>query len=66
MEMNKWITMKIEVKGAQARPFLNNNTDASLIVNDLKHGADLSGGVGLWVEVGTEGYFSDLKISKSQ
>ena len=64
MEMNKWITMRIEVKGAQAKLFLNNNTQPSLIVNDLKHGADLSGAIGLWVEVGTEGYFKDMTITK--
>jgi len=64
MEMNKWITMRIEVKGAQAKLFLNNNMQPSLIVNDLKYGADLSGALGLWVEVGTEGYFKDLTITK--
>jgi hypothetical protein len=64
MEMNKWITMRIEVKDAQAKLFLNNNKQPSLVVNDLKYGANLSGGIGLWVEVGTEGYFADLKISK--
>jgi hypothetical protein len=62
MEMNKWITLRIEVKDAQAKFFLNNNKQPSLIVNDLKHGANLSGAIGLWVEVGTEGYFSDLKV----
>src|SRR5204863_3899241 len=62
MEMNKWITMRIEVKDREAKLFLDNNQQPSLIVNDLKHGADLSGAIGLWVEVGTEGYFSDLKI----
>ena len=62
MEMNKWITMRVEVKDAQAKLFLHNNTQPSLIVNDLKHGADLSGGIGFWVETGTEGYFSDLRI----
>jgi hypothetical protein len=65
MEMNKWITMRIEVKDAQAKLFLDNNKQPSLIVNDLKHGADLSGSIGLWVEVGTEGYFKDLKITNS-
>src|SRR6476646_6046439 len=49
MEMNKWITMRIEVKGAQAKLFLDGNKQPSLIVNDLKHGADLSGAIGLWV-----------------
>jgi polysaccharide deacetylase 2 family uncharacterized protein YibQ len=64
MEMNKWITMRIEVKETQAKLFLDNNKQPSLIVNDLKHGADLSGAIGLWVEVGTEGFFSDLRIEQ--
>ncbi|MBL7738751.1 MAG: hypothetical protein JNK14_05990 [Chitinophagaceae bacterium] len=64
MEMNKWITMRIEVSGAQAKLFLDNNKQPSLIVNDLKHGPGVSGAVGLWVDVGTEGYFKDLKIIK--
>lgn len=64
MEMNKWITMRIEVKDAQAKLFLDNNKQPSLIVNDLKHGADLSGAIALWVDIGTEGYFKDLKITK--
>lgn len=64
MEMNTWITMRVEVKDARAKLFLDNNEQPSLIVNDLKHGAGLSGAVGLWVEVGTEGFFSDLKIRK--
>lgn len=62
MEMNKWITMRIEVKGSQAKLFLDNNKQPSLIVNDLKHGADVTGAIGLWVEVGTEGFFADVEI----
>jgi hypothetical protein len=64
MEMNKWITMRIEVKDAQAKLFINGNQQPSLIVNDLKHGANASGAIALWVETGTEGYFKDLKITK--
>jgi hypothetical protein len=63
MEMNKWITIRIEVKDTQAKLFLNSNQQPSLVVNDLKLGAGLPGAVGLWVEVGTEGLFSDLKIN---
>ena len=63
MEMNTWIRMRIEIKGEQAKLFLNNNKQPALIVNDLKHGAGLYGGIGLWVDVGTEGYFTDLKVS---
>ena len=47
IEMNKWITMRIEVKGAQAKLFLDKNKQPLLIVNDLKLGENLSGAVGL-------------------
>jgi len=60
--LNEWIDFKIEVNGAQAKLFVNKSKEPSLIVNDLKHGADALGAIGLWVDVGTEGYFADLKI----
>lgn len=64
MALNEWITLKIEVVDAQAKLFINDNKEPSLIVNDLKHGASATGAIGLWVDVGTEGFFSDLKIQK--
>lgn len=57
MGLNEWIRMKIVVKGTQARLYLNDNKEPSLIVNDLKNGADQSGGVGLFVDNGTEAIF---------
>ena len=64
MEMNKWITLRIEVKDAQAKLYINNNKQPSLLVTDLKHGDNASGSIALWVEIGTEGYFKDLKVIK--
>ena len=64
MGLNEWITMRIEIKGKQAKLFLNNNKQPSLIVNDLKLGDDVSGAIGLWVDIGTEGYFKELKVTK--
>ena len=64
MEMNKWISIRIAVKDAQAKLFIDDNKEPSLVVNDLKHGANVSGAIGLWVDIGTEGFFSDLKIIK--
>jgi len=63
MALNEWIKIKITVNGSKARLFINDAIQPCLIVNDLKHGADSSGAIGLWVDVGTEGYFFDLKIS---
>ena len=64
MGLNEWIKIKIEVKDKQARLFINDNKQPSLIVNDLKHGDNSTGTIGLWVDIGTEGFFTDLKISK--
>jgi len=62
MGLDEWITMRIVVSGQTATLFLNNASQPSLIVNDLKHGPNASGGIGLWVEVGTEGYFRHLRV----
>lgn len=62
MGLNEWITMRIVVNGQQAKLFLNDNKQPSLVVNDLKMGGDASGAIGLWVDIGTEGFFTDLKI----
>ncbi|SEW47139.1 hypothetical protein SAMN05421841_3444 [Chryseobacterium wanjuense] len=66
MGLDEWITIKIEVKGSQAKLFLNKNKYPCLIVNDLKQGSDATGGVGLFVDVGTDGYFRNLKINPSK
>lgn len=64
MGLNEWIKLKIVVKGANAKLYLNDNKQPSLIVNDLKLGADAAGAIGLWVDIGTVGYFADLRVSK--
>ena len=62
MTLNEWITLKIEVRDSRAKLYLNGGEHPVLVVNDLKHGADSSGAIGLRVDVGTEGYFSDLLV----
>lgn len=57
-----WTHYKIEVEGRKARLYVNGAEQPCLIVNDLKH-EPLEGGVALWVGPGTEGYFSNLKIT---
>ena len=62
--LDEWITLRIEVEGGMARLYVNNAPRPSLLVNDLKLGANIQGGVALWVEDGTEAYFKDLKLIK--
>ncbi len=64
MGLNEWIKMKIVVKGKQDKLFLNDNKQPSLVVNDLKLGENTTGALGLFVDVGTEGYFRDLMVTK--
>ncbi len=64
MGLNEWIRLRIEVKGSQAKLFINNQPQPSLIVNDLKLGENTSGAIGLFVDIGTEGFFTDLIINK--
>lgn len=64
MKMNSWIKIKIVVKGAQARLYLDNNKQPSIVVLDMKHGTKGNGSIGFWVGPGTEGYFKNLKVTK--
>jgi hypothetical protein len=57
-----WTRYKIEVRGRNARLYVNGAEQPCLIVNDLKLDPR-DGGVALWVGPGTEGYFSNLKIT---
>jgi hypothetical protein len=62
LEPGVWTKYKIEVEGSKARLYVNGAQQPCLIVNDLKL-EPREGGVALWVGPGTEGYFSNLKIS---
>ena len=64
MGLNEWIKMKIVVKDAQAKLFLNDNRQPVLIVNDLKLGTANSGAIGLWVDGGTDAFFRNIKVVK--
>jgi hypothetical protein len=62
LEPGVWTKYKIEVEGRKARLYVNGAPQPCLIVNDLKLEPKL-GGLALWVGPGTEGYFSNLKIT---
>lgn len=64
MALEEWIDLKIVVQDAKAYLYVNHDPHPALVVNDLKHGIGMPGSVGLWVEVGTEGFFKDLRITK--
>jgi hypothetical protein len=57
-----WTKYKIVVEGRKARLYVHGAEQPCLIVDDLKL-EPRGGGVALWVGPGTEGYFSNLKIT---
>lgn len=61
--LNEWITLRIDVDGQQASLYINDKKEPSLTIKQMK-GNLKSGAIGLWVDIGTEGYFKDLKITK--
>src|SRR4051794_1459228 len=59
----EWTHLRIEVSGATARLYVGAATQPTLIVRDLKRGADAHGTVGLFVDNGTDGHFRNLVVT---
>jgi hypothetical protein len=60
-----WTKIKIEVRGEQARLYIHDNEEPTLIVKDLKSAANGRGGVALWLEPGTVAHFRNLSVKPS-
>jgi hypothetical protein len=60
-----WTKIKIEVNGERARLYIHGQEQPTLIVNDLKTGAQGKGGVALWIDQGTVAHFRNLTIHPS-
>ncbi len=61
--LNEWITMRIEVNGETAEMFINDMKYSTFVVDKML-GHNKKGGIGLYVDIGTIGYFKDLKVTK--
>jgi hypothetical protein len=59
--LNEWIDVRIEFQDEKAVLYINNQKSPSFIVNKML-GTSKRGSIALWVEIGTVGYFKDLKV----
>ncbi len=59
----EWTKIEIEVSGVKARLYVNGAPQPVLVVNDLKLG-DSKGALALWIGVGTEAHFANLRVSE--
>ncbi len=60
----EWTKVKIEVRGTQARLFVHDQPQPTLIVSDLKTGPAGKGAVALWLDVGTVAHFRNLTVTR--
>jgi hypothetical protein len=58
-----WTKITIDVRGNVAKLFVHDNQQPTLIVNDVKSGAQAKGGVALWIDAGTVAHFRDLRVT---
>ncbi len=61
----EWIQVRIVVDGENARIHVNGVEQPTLIVNDVKSGADATGKVALWLEGSTVAHYRNLRITPS-
>lgn len=59
--LNEWIHLKAEIHGSCGK--LSVNSVPVLNVNDMKLGGQARGAVGFFVDIGTEGFFKNLRIT---
>lgn len=64
--LDEWINLKAVINGNCAEFYINDFTKPVMVVSDMKHGANQTGGIGLFVDIGTEAFFKDLKITLNE
>jgi len=57
---DEWITLRLDVDERRVRVAVDGKDELTL--TDAK-GAPAAGGIGLWVGMGTEGYFANLRVT---
>jgi hypothetical protein len=60
-----WTKIKIDVRGDRARLYVHGQEQPALVVNDVKSGANATGGVALWIDRGTVAHFRNLTVEAS-
>ncbi|MFZ5516940.1 MAG: SMP-30/gluconolactonase/LRE family protein [Candidatus Zhuqueibacterota bacterium] len=63
--VNQWLHVKIDVKGSQARVFLNGASEPALVIHDLKHGV-ATGKLGLSGPRDGSAYFSNFCVTTEE
>jgi hypothetical protein len=60
---DQWTKITIEVRGTVGRLYVHDSAQPTLIVNDIKTGAQGKGAVALWLDTDTVAHFRNLKVT---
>ena len=63
IDLNEWIHLKAVIQDNTAQFYIHDMNQPVLIVDDMKHGCDLTGSIGFFVDIGTEAFFKDFCIT---
>ncbi len=63
LALDEWFTIKAVIRDEKAAFYLNGSTEPVLEVADMKHGKGQKGALGIYVDVGTEGFVSNLNVT---
>jgi len=63
---DEWTKLRIVVQGQRARLFVHDQQQPTLVVNDVKSGANAKGAIALWIGPGTIGHFRNLRVTNPE
>ena len=63
IDLNQWISLKAVIEDEKATFYINDEEKPLLVVDPMKHGSNARGAIGLFVDIGTEAFYKDLKIT---
>ena len=63
LEPGKWTRIRIEVEGEHARLYVHGQSQPTLVVNDLRTGAQGRGAIALWIDSTTVAHFRALRVT---
>ena len=62
ISLDEWFTIKAVIRDERASFYLNGDTNPVLTVSHLKHGSGSKGLLGIYVDIGTEAFVSDIQV----
>ena len=64
LALGEWFTLKAVIRDETAAFYLNGAEEPVLTVPQMKHGTRQAGALGIYVDVGTEAFVSDIRVER--